>query len=90
MTEQEYKELQDWCRSGFNKRVDVERYKERVRLRNKATQIRLNIALCKKQIKDASYILETCNDPVKIAKWKGIIIIHQQSKKVWVDQFKAL
>lgn len=90
MTEQEYKELQWWCQSSFNRRVDPERYKENVTLRNKATQIRRNIILCRKQIKDAMFVLEACKEPEAIAKWKGIVFTYQQSKKVWQDQFNAL
>lgn len=90
MTLEEYKELQDWCKSSFNKRVDPVRYKERVALRNKATQIKRNIDLCKKYIKDAMFVLEVCQTPEAIAKWKGIVLTHQQSKKVWQDQLKAL
>lgn len=90
MTEQEYKELQAWCQSSYNKKHYQELHKERVSLRNKATQIRRNIIQCREQIKDAMFVLEASKTPEAIAKWKGIVLTYQESKRVWMEQFKNL
>jgi hypothetical protein len=90
MTEAQYKELQAWCSSSLNRKIYPELYKEKVLLRNKATQIRRNIILCRGYIKDSTIILGRCKTQEAIVKWKGIVLIHQASKKAWQEQFKNL
>jgi hypothetical protein len=90
MTEQEYKVLQAWCKSAFNKKHYPNKYKEMVSIRNKATQIRRNIILCREYIKDAMFVLEASKTPEAIAKWKGIVLTHQECKRGWMEQFKNL
>jgi hypothetical protein len=90
MTEAQYKELQAWCSSNLNRKIYPELYKKKVALRNTATQIRRNIILCRGYIKDSTFILGNCKTQEAVAKWKGIVLIHQASKKVWQDNFKNL
>lgn len=88
MTEQEYKELQAWCQSGLNK--GTSEYKDKVTLRNKATQIRRNIIMCRTQIRDSMRVLEGCKELESRVKWLGIVEIYKANKRAWQEQFKNL
>lgn len=68
----------------------TQEYKEKVDLRNKATQIRRNITLCKEQIKDASRILDQCKSDESKIKWLDIIETYKASRDIWQQQFKEL
>jgi hypothetical protein len=88
MTEQEYKELQAWCKSSFNKGLPT--YTSKVELRNTATSIRRNIIFYKTKIKEYMFILGGCKEEEKISKWKEYIEQCKQARDLLMEKFKQL
>jgi hypothetical protein len=88
MTEQQYKELQKWCASHYNK--GTEEYKNKVALRNAATSIRRNIIFYKKKIKDAMFVLEACKEKEKINKWTIYINEYKDARDLLMKKFEQL
>lgn len=88
MTEMEYKELQAWCKSSFNKGLPT--YIAKVDLRNTATSLRRNIIFYKTKIKEYMFILDGCKEDDKIVKWKEYIDQCKQARNLLMEKFKQL
>lgn len=88
MTTEQYKALQAWCAKSSSKRDPL--YQAKVALRNKASQLRMEIRGYQKYIKDACFWLDSSKDESKITEWTKSINNSRDKKSLLQKQFNEL